>query len=46
MDLNKLSPAERIIAGCGVALVVFSFLPWFGFGGSDHNAWKNTFSAK
>src|SRR5207302_7781554 len=28
-----------------VALVVTSCLPWFGYGGSDHNAWKNPWSA-
>lgn len=31
MDIGKLSPGERIIAGAGVALVVDSFLPWFRY---------------
>lgn len=45
MDLNKLSPSEQVIAGCGVALLVFSFLPWFGVGCISHNGWSTTFSA-
>ena len=31
MDLNKLSPGERIIAAAGVLLFVDSFLPWFRY---------------
>jgi polyferredoxin len=45
MDLNKLSPGEKIIAGSGVALVIFSFLPWFGLGGGSHSAWSNPLSS-
>jgi hypothetical protein len=45
MDLDKLTPAEKIIAGSGVALVVVSFFPWFGLGGGTRNAWKNSLSA-
>jgi hypothetical protein len=45
MDLTKLSPAEKIIAGSGVALLLFSFFPWFGLGGGSHNAWDNFLSA-
>jgi hypothetical protein len=45
MNLDKLTPAEQIIAGSGIALLIFSFLPWFGTGGVDHNAWDNMFSA-
>lgn len=45
MDLNKLSNAEKIIAGSGLALLVFSFFPWFGFGDvGTHNGWDNGFS--
>ena len=44
MDLNKLSPAERIIGASGVALLIFSFFPWFGKGGGSHNAWDNILS--
>jgi 4-amino-4-deoxy-L-arabinose transferase-like glycosyltransferase len=45
MDLSKLSPAERIIAGCGTALLILSIFPWFGFGAGlfevRHDAWDN-----
>lgn len=44
MNLEKVSPAEQTIVGCGVAMVLFSFLPWYGFGGATHNAWDNAFS--
>lgn len=29
MDLNKLGTADRVIAGSGLALLVFSFFTWF-----------------
>jgi hypothetical protein len=53
MDIGKLSPGERIIAGAGVALFVDSFFPWFRFciGGvvfracAHHNGWSNALSA-
>lgn len=45
MGLDKLSPSELVIAGCGIALLVFSFLPWFALGAISHNAWDTTFSA-
>ena len=45
MDLRKLSPAERIIAGCGAALLVLSIFPWFGWALGPielrHDAWDN-----
>ena len=45
MDLSKLSPAERIIAGCGAALLILSVFPWFGFGESPfeirQDGWDN-----
>ena len=53
MDLSKLSQGEKIIAGSGVALLIFSFFPWFGldvkFAGIaavsvSHNGWGNIFS--
>lgn len=31
MDLSKLSIGDKVIAGSGIALFVFSFLPWFEF---------------
>ncbi len=29
MDLSKLSNGDKVIGGSGIALFVFSFLPWF-----------------
>lgn len=29
MDLSKLSNGDKVIAGSGIALFVFSFFPWF-----------------
>ena len=40
VDLNKLTQSEKVICGSGVALLVFSFLPWFGLGGYSNNGWK------
>ncbi len=31
MDLTKLSLGDKIMAGSGLALFVFSFLPWYKF---------------
>jgi hypothetical protein len=31
MDINKLSPGERIIAAAGILLFVDSFFPWFRY---------------
>lgn len=31
MDQSKLTTADKVIAGSGIALFIFSFLPWFGF---------------
>ncbi|HET7654039.1 MAG TPA: hypothetical protein VFK42_13460 [Acidimicrobiales bacterium] len=45
MDLNKLTQGEKVIAGSGVALLIFSFFPWFGLGGGSHNGWDNFLSA-
>lgn len=45
MNLDKLTPAEQIILASGIGLAVFSLLPWFGYGGADHNGWDNPFSA-
>lgn len=44
MDLNKLSTSEKVIAGSAIALLIFSFLPWFeidwGFGSASVNGWE------
>ena len=29
MDLSKLSNGDKVIAGSGIALFIFSFFPWF-----------------
>jgi hypothetical protein len=40
VDLNKLSTSDKVIAGSAIALLIFSFLPWFGFDGeSAGNGW-------
>lgn len=30
MDLTKLSLGDKVIAGSGIALLIFSFFPWLG----------------
>jgi hypothetical protein len=53
MDLNKLSTGDKVIAGSGIVLLLFSFFPWFGvevkLGGTtlasaSHNGWNNFLS--
>lgn len=45
MDLKKLTTANWILGGSGVALFFFSFLPWFTLGGfGSRSAWSNLFS--
>lgn len=31
MDLSRLTTGDKVIAGSGIALLIFSFLPWFGY---------------
>lgn len=42
MDLNKLTTADKVIAGSGIVLFIAYFLPWFkvdfGFGVGSANA--------
>lgn len=47
MDLSKLSPAEKVIAGSGLALAVIAFLPWFGIDLIEItvDAWGNIWSS-
>ena len=40
MDLRRLRPQEWIAAGCGVALLVATFLDWYGNGEAKANAWE------
>lgn len=37
MDLNKLSTGDKVLAGSGIALFIFSFLPWYGVKDIDAN---------
>ena len=45
MDFSKLTPAEKIIAGSGAALLILSVFPWFSWGAKPlefrHDAWDN-----
>lgn len=47
MDIKKLTRAEQIISGSGIALLIFSFFPWFsvdlGFVSASANAWDYFF---
>ena len=42
MDLSKLTTADKLIVGGGIAYLIFMFLPWYGidvpFGGSYNNS--------
>lgn len=46
MDLNKLTTSDKVIAGSAIALLIFSFLPWFtvdigfGVGSVSANGWE------
>jgi len=39
MDLNKLTTGDKVLAGSGIALLIFSFLQWFNFGDTSHSGW-------
>jgi hypothetical protein len=43
MDLNKLTLSDKLIAGGGIAYLIFMFLPWYGidtgFGSVDNTGW-------
>lgn len=40
MDLSKLTLSDKVILGSGLALLIFSFLPWFGKAGYSRNGWS------
>lgn len=49
MDLSKLSTGDKVIAGSGIALLIFSFFPWFGidvsgFVSYSESGWSSVFS--
>ena len=35
MDLSKLTTADKVIAGSGIAYLIFMFFPWYGIDGFD-----------
>jgi hypothetical protein len=43
VDLSRLSTADKVIAGAGIAYLIFMFLPWYGidtgFGTVDNSGW-------
>lgn len=43
MDLSKLSTGDKVIGGSGIALLLFSFLPWFTFSAFGITATQNGF---
>jgi hypothetical protein len=48
VDLSKLTTADKVIAGSGIALFIFSFFPWFGvdegFASYSESGWSSVFS--
>lgn len=44
MDLSKLNTGEKLVAGGGIALLIFSFFPWLGVSAgpfsADASAWS------
>lgn len=46
MDLSKLNTGEKLVAGGGIALLIFSFFPWLGFSfagfSESRSAWSFT----
>jgi hypothetical protein len=40
VDLNKLTQSEKVIAGSAIALLVFSFFPWYGKANYSRNGWS------
>lgn len=45
MDMSKLSTSDKVLAGSGIALFIFSFFPWFGVNGygGGRNGWDYFF---
>lgn len=41
--MKKLTPGEIVIAASGVVLLIFSFLPWYKFGGASVTIGGQTF---
>jgi len=41
MDLNKLTNGDKVVGISGILLLVFSFLPWYGFSETGFSASRN-----
>jgi hypothetical protein len=41
IDFRRLRPAELLALGSGVLLAVALFLPWYEYGGVQHDAWNS-----
>lgn len=41
MDFSKLTLSDRVIGGSGIALLIFSFFPWYGISFSGVSATRN-----
>jgi hypothetical protein len=39
VDLNKLTTSDKVVCGSAIALLIFSFLPWYGLAGGSRNGW-------
>jgi hypothetical protein len=39
VDLSKLTTADKLIVGGGIAYLIFMFLPWYGVEGGSNNGW-------
>jgi hypothetical protein len=39
VDINKLSTGDKVIGISAVALLLFSFFPWYGKGSYSRNGW-------
>jgi hypothetical protein len=39
VDLSKLTTSDKVIAGSAIALLIFSFTPWYGKYGGSRNGW-------
>jgi len=39
VDLSKLSTADKLILGGGIAYLIFMFFPWYGLSGGSNSGW-------
>jgi hypothetical protein len=45
VNFSRLSPGEKLIFGCGLALLILSFMPWFKLVSIERTAWSNLISS-